>query len=274
MLVVGVVVNMPQDGTEHRKLAAASVPLGREAESRGELFASTRWTMVLEAGDSATASAHALSALSELCQIYWRPLYGFLRRQGYGPEDAQDLTQGFFAHLIESRAYARADREKGRFRSFLLGALKHFLAHARDHDRAQKRGGGFLPVQLDEAALSEAETHAARCHDWSADGVFEREWAASLLRQTLDRLGQEYTVAGKGALFEALKVHLKASAAEAVPYEEIAKRLRRPATTLRSDVARVRARYRAILRKEVSSTVADPRDVDDELRHLRQAMAA
>src|SRR6266511_4758040 len=127
-----------------------------EAERRDELFASTRWTMVLEAGDSATASAHALSALSELCQIYWRPLYAFLRKQGYGSEDAQDLTQGFFAHLIESRAYARADREKGRFRSFLLGALKHFLAHARDYGRAQKRGGGFLPVQLDEAALSEA----------------------------------------------------------------------------------------------------------------------
>jgi RNA polymerase sigma factor (sigma-70 family) len=229
--------------------------------------------MVLEAGDSATASAHALSALSELCQIYWRPLYAFLRRQGYGPEDAQDLTQGFFAHLIETRAYARADREKGRFRSFLLGALKHFLAHARDYERAQKRGGGFLPVQLDDAALSEAEMHAARCHDWSADGVFEREWTASLLRQALDRLSQEYSVAGKTALFEALKVHLRANGAAAVPYEEIAKRLRRPATTLRSDVARLRARYRAILRKEVSNTVADPRDVDDELRHLRQAMA-
>jgi DNA-directed RNA polymerase specialized sigma24 family protein len=230
--------------------------------------------MVLEAGDSATASAHALGALSELCQIYWRPLYAFLRRQGYGPEDAQDLTQGFFAHLIETHAYARADREKGRFRSFLLGALKHFLAHARDYDRAQKRGGGFLPVQLDEAALSEAEMHAARCQDWSVDGVFEREWAASLLRQTLDRLAQEYSVAGKAALFEALKVHLKASAAEAVPYEEMARRLGRAATTLRSDVARLRARYRAILREEVSSTVADPRDVDDELRHLREAMAA
>src|SRR6266536_2270993 len=106
----------------------------REAASRDELFASTRWTMVLGAGVSATAAVDAVSALSELCQIYWRPLYAFLRKQGYGSEDAQDLTQGFFAHLIESRAYARADREKGRFRSFLLGALKHFLAHARDYD--------------------------------------------------------------------------------------------------------------------------------------------
>ncbi len=102
--------------------------------------------MVLKAGDSATASAHALSALTELCEIYWRPLYAFLRRQGYGPEDAQDLTQGFFAHLIEARAYTRADREKGRFRSFLLGALKRFLAHARDHERAFKRGGGMIPA--------------------------------------------------------------------------------------------------------------------------------
>src|SRR4030095_14604043 len=115
-----------------------------EAESRDELFASTRWTMVFEAGDSATASAHALSALSELCQIYWRPLYAFLRKQGYGSEDAQDLTQGFFAHLIESRTYAHADREKGRFRSFLLGALKHFIADVRDRGRALKRGGGMI----------------------------------------------------------------------------------------------------------------------------------
>jgi RNA polymerase sigma-70 factor (ECF subfamily) len=162
---------------------------------------------------------------------------------------------------------------KGRFRSFLLGTLKHFLAHARDHDRAQKRGGGAVPVQLDAAAISEAETYAARCNHWSADGIFEREWAASLLRQALDRLAQEYAVAGKSALFEALKVHLIAGAAKAVPYEEMARRVGRAVATLRSDVARLRARYRAILREEVSGTLIDPRDVDEELRHLRQAMA-
>jgi len=229
---------------------------------------------VRQAADSQTSSEHALSALSELCQIYWRPVYLFLRRQGIGPHDAQDLTQSFFADLIEDRTYARANEMKGRFRSFLLGTLKHFLGHARDHDRAQKRGGGTLPVQFDEVALSEAETHAARCQNWSADGVFEREWAASLLRQALDRLAQEYEVAGKGALFEALKVHLGAGAAAAVPYEEMATRLGRAATTLRSDVARLRTRYRGILREEVSGTVTDPRDVDEELRHLRQAMAA
>lgn len=227
-----------------------------------------------QAADSKTSSAHALSALSELCQIYWRPVYLFLRRQGIGPHDAQDLTQSFFADLIEDRTYARADQMKGRFRSFLLGTLKHFLGHARDRDRAQKRGGGALPVQLDEAALSEAETHAARCQNWSADGVFEREWAASLLRQALDRLAQEYAAAGKHALFDALKMHLTGGATVVVPYEEMAKRLGRPATTLRSDVARLRTRYRSVLREEVSGTVVDPCDVDGELRHLRQAMAA
>jgi len=250
------------------------MPAALSPPTPDSLFASTRWTVVYQAADSKTSSEHALSALSELCQIYWRPVYLFLRRQGIGPDDAQDLTQSFFAALIEDRTHARADKMKGRFRSFLLGTLKHFLAHAREHDRAQKRGGGAVPVQLDEAALSEADAHAARCQNWSADGVFEREWAASLLRQSLDRLAREYEVAGKGALFEALKAHIKAGANAAVSYAEMAKRLGRAATTLRSDVARLRARYRAILREEVSGTVIDARDIDQELHHLREAMAA
>jgi len=250
------------------------MPAALSPPTRDSLFASTRWTVVYQAGDSKTSSQNALSALSELCQIYWRPVYLFLRRQGIPQHDAQDLTQSFFVDLIENRAYARADEVKGRFRSFLLGTLKHFLAHARDRDRAQKRGGGVQRVHLDEAALLEAETHAASCQGWSADGVFEREWATSLLRQGLDRLAQEYAVAGKDALFEALKVHLTGGPTAAVPYEEMAKQLGRAATTLRSDVARLRARYRAILREEVSGTVVDPSDVDEELRHLRQVMAA
>jgi RNA polymerase sigma-70 factor (ECF subfamily) len=229
---------------------------------------------VRQAADSQTASQHALSALSELCQIYWRPVYVFLRRQGIPQHDAQDLTQGFFAELIDSRAYARADPTKGRFRSFLLGTLKHFVAHTRDHNRAQKRGGGSAPVELDETAISEAETYASRCNHWRADGVFDREWAASLAREALDRLTQEYELGGKGALFEALKSRLTAGETVAIPYEELAKRLGRTAAHLRVDVTRLRARYRAILREEVGGTVADPRDVDEELRYLRQAMTA
>src|SRR5438477_4389229 len=186
------------------------MPPALQTTTRDSLFASTRWTVVRQAADSQTSSEHALAALSELCQIYWRPVYVFLRRQGIAQHDAQDLTQGFFADLIESRTYARADQSKGRFRSFLLGTLKHFLAHARDRDRAQKRGGGAVPVELDDTAISEAEAFASACTHWSADGVFEREWAASLARQTLDRLAQEYELGGNGALFEALESRLLA----------------------------------------------------------------
>jgi len=250
------------------------MPPALQTTTRESSFASTRWTVVRQAADSQTASQHALSALSELCQIYWRPVYVFLRRQGIAQHDAQDLTQGFFADLIESRAYARADPTKGRFRSFLLGTLKHFVAHARDRDHAQKRGGASILVQLDDGAISEAETCASRCNHWSADGIFEREWAASLARQTLDRLAQEYELGGKGPLFEALKSRLIAGEAAAIPYEELAKRLGRTAAHLRVDVTRLRARYRAILREEVSSTVVDSSDVDEELRYLRQAMVA
>jgi RNA polymerase sigma-70 factor (ECF subfamily) len=237
------------------------------------LFASTRWTIIRDASESQASPSQSLNALSELCRIYWRPIYLFLRRQGSAQHDAQDLTQGFFADLIASRAYRRADQTKGRFRSFLLGALKHFVADARDRERAQKRGGGIVPVQLDEAAISEAEVQAARADNWSADRIYEREWAGALLRQALNRLNQECILAGKGALFDALKSHLAAGTGITVSYDEIAQRLGRPAVTLRSDVARLRARYRAILREEVSGTVIEPSEVDDELRHLCRVMA-
>lgn len=231
--------------------------------------------MVLEAGKSQSPPDQALSALSELCRIYWRPIFQFLRRQGFSPHDAQDLTQGFFAHLIESRAYARADREKGRFRSFLLGALKHFVAHAQAHDRTQKRGGGMVLAELNEAALAEAETHAAFAQgSWTAEHVYEREWAESLLRRALDRLAEESALAGKAELFTRLNSHLSITSGAAVCYDELAAQLGRPATTLRSDVARFRTRYRAILREEVRGTVSEASEVDAELRHLCETLAA
>src|SRR4030095_3855501 len=241
--------------------------------TRESLFASTRWTMVLDAGESQTPPDQALSALSELCRIYWRPIFLFLRRQGSNPDDAQDLTQGFFAHLIESRAYARADPDKGRFRSFLRAALKHFVAHAHAHDRRQKRGGGMILAQLDTAAIAEADARAL-AHAWSAERVYEREWAEPLLRQALDRLAEECALAGKDELFKELNSHLSATSDGAVPYEEMSLRLGRPITTLRSDVARPRSRYRAILREEVGGTVADASEVDAELRQLCEVLAA
>ena len=252
----------------------ASVPGGGEAESRDESFASTRWTIVLEAGDSETASAHALGALSKLCEIYWRPVYAFLRKHGHGSDDAQDLTQGFFADLIETRAYARADREKGRFRCFLLGALKHFVADTRDRGHALKRGGGMVLEKLDEKAITEAEKQIARAAKWQANEVYDSEWARSLLRQALDRLAQECALAGKSKLLGYLMPYLAMPEESVIPYEEISRRSHRPVATLRSDVARLRARFRAIFRQEVRGTVVDPADVDEELRYLCRALAA
>jgi DNA-directed RNA polymerase specialized sigma24 family protein len=228
----------------------------------------------LEAGDSAAASAHALGALSELCQIYWRPLYAFLRKQGYASNDAQDLTQGFFADLIESRAYARADREKGRFRSFLLGALKHFISDVRDRGRALKRGGGMIFEQLDDKTIAEAEAQIGRATKWHAAEIYDREWAASLLRQALDRLAHECALAGKPELFGYLKPYLSVTEESTIPYEEMARRSHRPVATLRSDVARLRRRYRLILREEVRGTVVGNTDVDEELHYLCRAVAA
>jgi DNA-directed RNA polymerase specialized sigma24 family protein len=239
-----------------------------EANRRDGLFASTRWSVVLEAGDSAAATAQSLNALSELCQIYWRPLYLFLRREGYGTDDAQDLTQGFFTDLIKTRSYTRADRQKGRFRSFLLGALKHFVSDQRDRGRAQKRGGGIVPEQLDDRAIAEVEAEVGRAAKWNADQIYDREWAASLLRCALERLAKECALVGKAELFDYLKPYLSVMEDTGVPYEEMAQRLHRPATTLRSDVARLRGRYRTILREEVRGTVATEPDVDEELRHL------
>src|SRR5258708_16891653 len=229
--------------------------IGTETTREG-LFASTRWTMVLDAGESQTPPDQALSALSELCRIYWQPIFLFLRRQGSNPDDAQDLTQGFFAHLIESRAYARADPEKGRFRSFLLGALKHFVAHARAHDRTQKRGGGMILAHLDTAAISEADARAVGSQAWSAERIYEREWAETLLRTALDRLAEECALAGKDELFKRLTSHLSVSREATGPYEENSLRLGRPITKLRSGVARLRAQERMILREGMGGTGA------------------
>ena len=245
-------------------------PLCPEVESRDELFVSTRWTMVLKAGDSAATSAQALSALSELCQIYWRPLYVFLRKKGYGREDAQDLTQGFFAHLIENRGYAHADRERGRFRAFLLTALKHFIADARDRQHALKRGGGMILEKLDD----KTEAQIARAAKWQADQVYDREWAASLVRQALDRLAQECALTGKGQLFGYFVPYLAAPEESPIPFEEMARRSHRTVASLRRELARLRARYRVILRQQVRGTVREVAEVDEELRYLCHALAA
>ena len=248
-------------------------PATRDPATDEGRFVATRWTLVHAAGDSQLASSRAGEALSELCRVYWRPLYVFLRSEGLGTEDAQDLTQGFFAELIHDRSFRRAEREKGRFRSFLLGALKHFVADARDGDRAQKRGGGKVRELFDEHTIAELEARVQLADVRNATALYDREWAAALLRQAIDRLEQECTIAGKKALFDTLHQYVAAAGDDIIPYEDISRRLHRGVATLRSDVARLRSRYRAILREEVRGTVLEARDVDDELRYLCQVIA-
>ncbi len=241
--------------------------------TRSASFQATRWTLILAAtGNDGTAS-QAHQALSELCRIYWRPLYLFLRREGHSAEDAQDLTQGFFLELVRDRMYLRAQRERGRFRSFLLGALRHYVSDARTSERAQKRGGGLLREIFDEQAIAEVEAQVAASRRWSAGALYDREWAAALLRQTLDRLAEECSIAGKASLFEGLRPYFAGAKEESIPYDEISRRFHRAGATLRSDVSRLRMRYRAILREEVRGTVIEPGEVDDELRYLFQVIA-
>src|ERR1041385_2267684 len=186
-----------------------------------EYFATTHWTVVLAAQRSNSTRAHA--ALSSLCQAYWFPIYAFVRRQGHGPHDAQDLTQEFFARLLEKNFLAGGDRTKGRFRSFLLGAVKHFLANEWDKARAQKRGGGRIPVPLD---FTDAETSFSvePADELTAERIFERRWALALLEQVLRRLREEHVRDGKEKLFEQLKPTLT-EPSRTISYAEIARRL-------------------------------------------------
>jgi DNA-directed RNA polymerase specialized sigma24 family protein len=241
-------------------------PHGPQAGDR--LFSATRWSLVLEADGS---QEPARSALAELCRIYWQPLYLYLRRRGFDQHDAQDLVQGFFADVIRKRSYLDADQAKGRFRTFLVGALNHYVGHAQEREHAQKRGGQTIRVPIDEAQLVEAEANAT-AGNLPSEQLYEHEWAATLLRRTLERLEQECAIAGKGTLFAGLKPHFTANGE--ADYQTLSRQLGRAVPTLRSDVGRLRARYREILRDEVAATVAQPWEVEDELRYLRQVVAA
>jgi RNA polymerase sigma-70 factor (ECF subfamily) len=226
--------------------------------------------VVLAAGHGDSTQARA--ALEELCRTYWYPLYAFVRRQGHGPAEAQDLTQEFLARLLARQDLAAVDRAKGKFRSFLLASLTHFLANEWDKARARKRGGGQAPVSLD-AETAEARYRLEPADTMSADRVFERRWALTLLDQVLERLRAEAVAEGKGQRFEALKAALVGDEA-ALPYARIAARLGLSEGAVKVAVHRLRQRYRELLRAEIANTVAGPEQVDEELRHLFQALSA
>ena len=224
---------------------------------------------MLAAGRSQAEPEVARAALAELCQTYWAPLYSFVRSRGYTVHDAQDLTQSFFAYLIEHKIYARVDRQKGRFRSFLLASFKNFLADASDRARTLKRGGGqnFLP--LHEEQIEEAESlfqnHRTATTE---DEIFDRSWAEALVTAGLERLSADYKGEAKEKLFNELRIFLVGSAGPPPAYAELAVRLGMSESTLRSHVTRLRARYREVLRAEVRQTVETEAEVDEELREL------
>jgi RNA polymerase sigma-70 factor (ECF subfamily) len=232
-------------------------------------FAATRWTVVLTAARSDTTRGR--DALAQLCQMYWYPLYAYVRRKGYSPPDAEDLTQAFFAQVLRERLVASADREKGRFRSFLLTRLNHFLADEWDRLKAQKRGGGERVLALE---ITAAETRfQLEPVDWrSPDRLYEHRWALTLLERVFDRLRQEYRRDGKATLFEETKGCL-AQARAAVPYAEAGARLGLSEGALRVAVHRLRQRYRELLRAEVADTVSGPEEVEEELRYLFRVLA-
>jgi RNA polymerase sigma-70 factor (ECF subfamily) len=231
-------------------------------------FVTTHWSVVLAAGEGGSHSA--ADALEKLCRVYWYPLYAFVRRLGTTPSDAQDLTQGFFLHLLERRLVAKADPEAGRFRSFLLASFKHFLAHEHERATAVKRGGGTSFVSFDE--LEPEQRYKLEPQDAATpELLFERRWALQQIENALARLEAEYTAAGRGPLFELLKDYVWGDQ-NALTLAQIADRLDLTEEAVKKTVQRLRQRFSDCLRSEVAQTVSTPDQIDQELRHLREAL--
>lgn len=240
-----------------------------EERSQQPVFLTTHWSVVLSAQDE--DSPQSAEALAKLCGAYWFPLYAFVRRLGRSPHDAQDLTQEFFARLLEKDYLKSAARDKGRFRTFLLVALKRFLANEWDRQHAQKRGG-FTPVVSIDQELAESRFAAEPAHHLQPDLLFDRQWAMTLLEHTMTRLHDEYLSSGRAKLFELLRGCL-ARDESALPYAEIAARLNLTEAAVKMAVQRLRARYREILREEISGTVASAEEIEEEIRHLFSTFA-
>jgi len=235
-----------------------------ESHSGPRGFCTTHWSVVLAAGGSAVPGA--LDALEKLCRAYWYPLYSFIRRRGYNPHDAQDLTQSFFAELVESRFLRAADHDRGRFRSFLLVRLKHFLSDERKKAQAQKRGGGQTVLSLD-VEMAEERYGSEPTTALTPEVIFDRRWAMMVLEQTVARLRREYVAAGRVELFEELK-HFQPGEESDRSYLEVAARLGLSEGAVKSAIWRLRRRHVDLLRDEIAQTISTPAEVDEEIRYL------
>jgi RNA polymerase sigma-70 factor (ECF subfamily) len=252
-------------------VATSSFSLGGGRDFTGAAqFGQTQWSVVLAAAGKRDL-ALAEQSLEKLCRVYWLPLYTYIRRQGESPHDAEDLTQEFFARLLEKDFLHSVDQAKGRFRSFLLASLKHFLSNQRDRARAQKRGGGQTPLSLD---FSDAETRIGfqPADEQTPDRAYEKRWALTLLDQTLASLRKEYAGRGREELFEQLKTTLTEGRGS-VAYAELSARLGMSEASVKMAVHRLRQRYRDVLRSEIAETVAQESDVEDELREVFRALS-
>ena len=234
---------------------------------RDDIFATTHWTVVLAAGRRSTPQS-AL-ALEELCRAYWFPLYVYVRRRGHSKADAEDLTQAFFARLLEKNDFASVNAKCGRFRAFLLASLKHFLANEWDKSQRQKRGGGSAHLSLDWQS-ADTKFQVAATNEPGPEQAFDREWALTLLAKVIGRLQAENETNGHGKQFARLKVFLTADKDES-SYREAANHLGMDETAVRVAVHRLRKRYRQLLRDEISQTLSNPADLDEEMKALFNA---
>ena len=241
----------------------------QRTDAAGDIFATTRWTVVLAAGHRSLPQADV--ALEELCRTYWYPLYAYVRRQGHSREDAEDLTQAFFACLLEKNYLEGISSEKGKFRAFLLVAVKRFLANEWDRANRQKRGGGVKPLSLDWQD-ADARYQINPADNLSPDKIYDRAWAVTVLERVITRLRDESGAEGKAKLYEGLKPFLMVGKSD-IPYTQAAVALALSEGAVRVAVHRLRRRYRELLREEIAQTLSDPTQADEEMQALFSALS-
>ena len=235
-------------------------------------FRTTHWSALLLSAQSQAPGSQA--ALAELCRLYWYPINAFVRRRGHDVDEAQDLTQGFFLHLLDHKALRQVSLVKGKFRSFLVASLANYLLDEADHSRRLKRGGNIEFVSLD-TNFAEYRYQLGELDFLTADKIFDARWAITLLDEVMTRLGNEYGAQGKAAIFQALEPYLDPSNVQVVPsYEQIADQLQVSIGTVKTLIHRLRKRYTALLREEVARTVSDPAEIDEEIHSLCEALVA
>jgi DNA-directed RNA polymerase specialized sigma24 family protein len=247
-------------------------PIAGTLQEGGAGFQTTHWTLVMHARQT-QSEISAQKALSNFCEAYWPPLYAFLRLRGHASPEAQDLVQGFFAHLLEQNTLSRADQEKGRLRTFLLGSLQNFLFNEYDRAHALKRGGGKQILSIDEF-LPEAEASMMNTAHLSDSRGYDLIWASNIVKRAWQHLQNEFEAEGKTASLEILRPFVAGGGKTPISQEEAAARLKVPIATLRTWLSRLRQRYRETLRMEVAHTVSDPADIDQELHYLYQVLTA